>query len=375
MLIANMLSALLAVTPIETDCLFVLAHTGETNEMLPIMEEMQKQEKEFKVLALGVAQDLIKNRVDPSKQLQAAHWGVAIEKNWPIDRELPKNAVEAVAKEIHARIVVTGVAMLPQKQFLEAYASTAKTFAFWDNPEPRGAVPYFSTALNVQAAASKVLFPSGFVASAKEFAERPEEQKLVIGKPTLLYSLEDLQRIDKKAVLETLHFTSEQPVIAFIGTYGDRYEKAFQMFIEALNTTIEPKSQVIVQIHPMANGDFEQHACTTFLNKKQQYIVSPKNGVSMLEALAVADIVVTYNSSAGFQALLGGKRVIYVVPEGDAYSNSLIEQGLVYKVSSPQAFSTEVTRKFSSDSPGSLIDLMHIPLDPKERFLHLLYGE
>ncbi len=369
-----MLAALalsLTLAPIETDCLFVLAHAGETNELVAVMEEMQEKGSDFYVLPLGVAKDLIRNRISPERQLDAECLGVAIAKNWPIDQELPQSSVEDVAKMIHAKLVVTGVAMMPQKQFLEAYRPTARTVAYWDNPEPRGAVPYFTTALKVQAAAEKVLFPSGFVSSAKEFADRPDEQKIVAGKPTLLLSLKDLHQIDRSAVLKKLGFVDKEPIIAFIGTYGDRYEKAFELFVKSLATFPNPKPQVIFQIHPMASGDFEQKCCAP-LSKCVLSPRDPKHGVAMLEAIAAADVVVTYNSSAGFQALLGGKRVLYVVPEGDAYSNSLIEQGVALKADSIEAITREYLRKDLSSAKVDLLQTMQIPLDPKERLLHFI---
>ncbi len=374
MFAAHALSALLSVTPIQTDCLFVLAHAGETNELLPIMEEMQTQKRDFHVLPLGVAKELIQNRLPAQKILDAEEFGVAIDKQWPIDKELPQDTVLSVAQAVHAKVLVTGVAMLPQKQFLEAYKNQAQTVAYWDNPEPRGAILYFDIAHKVQAVAKKVLFPSGFVASAKEFESHSEAQKIVIGKPTLLQTIEQLGSIDKASVIKKLDFNKDLPVVVFIGTYGDRYEKAFRMFTQSIKGL---PYQAIFQIHPMASGEFEKKCSAEFLDDQKKFLISsPRHihGVTMFEAMAASDLVVTYNSSAGFQALLGGKQVLCVVPEGDAYSNSLIEQGIAHKADSPQAIIEELAKGHEISSVD-LLKTMKIPTDPKDRFLSFLDRE
>lgn len=374
MFAAHILSTILATAPIQTDCLFILAHAGETNDLIPVMEEMQRRKRDFHVLPFGVSEELVKNRLNPEHILKAEDYGIAIGKEWPNDRELPKQTVEAAAARIHAKVVVTGVPLLPQKQFLEVYRGRAKTFAFWDCPEPRGGILYFNIALQVQAKAEKVLFPSSFVANAKEFASRPDNQRIVVGKPTLIPYVKGFQHIDRQSVLQKLGFTENRPIITFIGTYGERYEKAFELFAQSL-TEQKNAPQVIFQIHPMASGEFETKCCQRLLGKEFSYIISPKDkerGLLLFEALAVADKVVTYNSSGGFQAMLGNKPIVYIVPDQDAYSNSLIEQGLAPKASRLDEIERLLTLDSTESSVDNLIHSMGIPLNPVERFLGII---
>ena len=377
MLAAHLLSTLLTTasfqtTPIQTDCLFILAHAGETNDLLPVMEEMQRQKRDFRILPLGVSEELVKARLNAAHILKAQDYGIAVGKDWPNDRELSKGTIEAAAARIHAKVVVTGVPLLPQKQFLEAYRGRAKTFAYWDCPEPRGGILYFNVALQVQAQAEKVLFPSSFVANAKEFSARAGDERIVVGKPTLLPYVKGFQ-IDRRSVLQKLRFSEDRPIVTFIGTYGARYEKAFTLFVESLRE--QKNLQFIFQIHPMASGEFEAKCCQRILGNQVTYLISPKDkerGVSLFEALSVADKVVTYNSSGGFQAMLGNKPVIYVVPDQDGYSNSLIEQGLAPKASIKEEIRQLLTNSAKGSAADSLVHSMGIPLNPIERFLEAI---
>jgi hypothetical protein len=370
MFAAHLLSTILMTAPVQTDCLFILAHAGETNDLLPVMEEMQRQKRDFRILPLGVSEELVKTRLNSVHILRAEEYGIVIGKDWPNDRELPKETVEAAAARIHAKVVITGVPLLPQKQFLEAYRGRAKTFAYWDCPEPRGGILYFNVALQVQAQAEKVLFPSSFVANAKEFASRADNERVVVGKPTLLPYVKGFQ-VDRQNVLQKLGFSEDRPIITFIGTYGERYERAFELFVESIKGQ-KVNSQVIFQIHPMASGEFEAKCCQRVLGDQFSYVISPKDkerGISLFDALAVADKVVTYNSSGGFQAMLGNKPVFYVVPDQDGYSNSLIEQGLASKASTKKEIEQLLTIPAKKSSADSLIYSMGIPLNPVERFL------
>ncbi len=374
MFAANLLSAFLATAPIQTDCLFILAHAGETNDLLPVMEEMQKQERDFRILPLGVSQELVQTRIDPSHILKMGDYQITIDKEWPNDRELPQEKIDAVVEHVHPKVVVTGVPLMAQKQFLEAYRGQAKTIAFWDCPEPRGGILYFSVALKVQAEAEKVLLPSEFVATAREFQQRKSEEKIVVGKPTLLPYLNDLQHVDRKSVLQKVRFNLDRPIITFIGTYGDRYERAFELFVRSLKTPTDAQSQiqVIFQMHPMATGEFETKCCKKLLGEDFPYIISPKDperGIPLLTAMSIADKVVTYNSSAGFQAMLGNKPIFYVVPQGDLYTNSLIEQQLALKMTTLEQIRSALFTTSIKRPKLNLIDSMGIPLNPVERIL------
>jgi hypothetical protein len=318
MLAAFALSTIL--TTQQTDCLFVLTHAGETTELLCVIEELQRQNRDYRVLAQGVAKDLVKGCV-PQERL--------------------------IEEPIQAKKIVTGVHSEVHKYYLDLYRGHAQTFAYWDNPEPRGPSPYFTRALKVQRAADKVLFPSGYVALAPEFQDRPEDEKLVVGKPTLLKFL----NLPKK----------EATKILFVGSYGDGYEKALALFAKTMQTQPQAKS-VVFQKHPMSKGNLEENYASAL-----GAIVS---SLPIHEAVAEAKVVLTYNSSGGFQALLSGKPVIYVVPENDTYTNCFIEEERAAKASTPAELLDALFHP--KISLHNFLDSMQIPTNPLDRFLQVL---
>lgn len=321
MLAAFLLSTILTTSP-SADCLFVLTHAGETSELLPVIEELEKQNKDYRVLALGVAKDLVKGRI-------------------PLTR---LTEVPTLAKK-----VVTGVHSETHKYYLDLYRGHAQTYAYWDNPEPRGPSPYFTIALKVQRAADIVLFPSGYVASAQEFQDRPEEEKLVVGKPTLLKFL-NLPKAEASKIL-------------FVGTYGDNYEKSLDLFAKSMQGHPLATS-IVFQKHPMAKGNLEEEYA-----KELGAVVSTRQ---VFESVAEAKVVVTYNSSAGFQALLGGKPVLYVVSTDDDYSNVFIEEHRAARARNCNEILEALSHLEADTSESDLLDLMQIPKDPIERILRIL---
>lgn len=331
MFAALALSTILTISsPEETDCLFVLTHAGETLELLPVIEEMEKQSKDYRVIALNVAKDLVKGRV-PSDKL--------------------------IEKPPKAKKVITGVHSDLHQQYLDLYRESAETYAYWDNPEPRGAAPYYALALKVQASAKKVLFPSAYVASSPEFQNRPTAEKIVVGKPTLLKFKEEL----------ALSAKDESDTILFVGTYGEGYEKALTLFVRSLQNLRELKSKVVFQKHPMSKDHLEEQYAKAIGGAVSQ--------VPLLEAMGKASLVVTYNSSAGFQALVGGKSVLFVVPEGDAYTNSLIDQKLVFKAANQAEIRNVLRAGKKNEANFDLFSAMGIPIDPINRFIVEFYSD
>lgn len=159
---------------IKTKILFVLYDAGETLALKGVMEKLAQDKEDFRILVMGTSRELIKKEHFPNR-LDFAQLNIPeIDKSWPREKELGKDDLQKLIGQVQAEIVVTGVAAEVQGQILEAYKTKAKTFAYWDNFNPRGSSPYFAVAKKVQERASFVLFPSFYVASSTEFEkEKP----------------------------------------------------------------------------------------------------------------------------------------------------------------------------------------------------------
>lgn len=144
---------------------------------------------------------------------------------------------------------------------------------------------------------------------------------------------------DREAVLKKVDANPLRMNVVYIGSYGPAYEKAYQLFLEYIDAmekayrylfnSEEEKANVFVQTDPAAEGNFEKE------HSPKHFLI---NQVSTEEAMAVADMVVCYDSKLGFEALLMGKNVCYFIPESDDLTNVAIEMELAPKISSSRDF-------------------------------------
>ncbi|HSX04006.1 MAG TPA: hypothetical protein VLG76_04695 [Rhabdochlamydiaceae bacterium] len=344
---------------VEPSVLFVLYDAGETNALLPVIQKCENDKISYQVLAFGTACKLVPTFYDA---------GIELDSNWDRAAPLGQEEIEKIHSMFHPQIVISGVASRIQGQLLEAFRKSAKTYAFWDNFSASGANPYFDVAKEVQKEAEYVLFPSAVVAGAPEFENRPSNEKFIVGHPLFDEWREKIVSIDKEALLNKLHCNPDRILVSYIGSYGPEYEKAYPLFLDYVETlekaydflfrSDHEKANIFVQAHPKTDGSFEkEHSPAHFLI----------NQLSTLEAIAVADMVVCYNSTAGFQALLLGKDLFYFIPTGDPLTNSAIEMGLAKRISSTDDFDQTVNK-----SRIDAAELLGIPENSVEKIFELI---
>jgi hypothetical protein len=338
----------------ETDLLVVLFDAGETNALLPVLEKLHEEGRIFSIAVCGTAAELVKKRPEFSEHLLEID--SRIDKTWTRDQMLLESRILEIKKKVQPKVVLTGVASQIQAQLLDAYKHEARTLAYWDNFSPNGANPYFTKALEVQKHADKVLYPSDFVASAEEFASRPKEEKIVVGQPSLDVWKKELSAVNRHAI-----WKSPDSVITYIGSYGPEYEEALRLFVRCIRESHFP-GKVIIQLHPKSDGAFEKTVCSG-----APFLFLP---LSTIEAVAIADLVVCYNSTVAFQASFSGKKVLYVIPEKDPYTNFSIENGSISKVHSPEGFAKEWKKK-DLRSPRSF----EVPENARDKILSVLSAE
>jgi len=348
----------------KTDVLFIVFDAGETNAFLPVIEHMEKEKEDFHILALATAAELIEKTPFVTKSTL-----LKIDKSWPREKELPAKQIKELVSSFEPHLVISGVASLIQKQFIEGFNSKAKTIAYWDNFSPNGSGDYFTTALKVQKSASYLFTPSKTVADAVEFKERKTETKWVAGHPSLEKWKEKLGRIDKEALRKK--WAQNEFLITYIGGYGEAYEKAFTLFVECLKglNQQERKVKVFVQLHPkVKDGVFEAGLLASYPHT----ILSSISKMSTEEAVALADLIVTYNSTVGFQALSLGKKALFVVPEDDHYSNLAIENDLANKIHSSEEF-YHFMESSNSSGISSFYERLGIPENSIVHMLDLIH--
>jgi hypothetical protein len=311
----------------ELPLLFVLFDAGESNALIPIMEKCDEEGIEYRALLLGTARTLVHSK----KRIELSDLGIDenVDAKWPRNKELKQEEIEKIQQALSPKLLVTGVSSAIQGQLLIAYRQRATTAAYWDNFSPSGSGDYFETAQRVQALATFLLVPSKLVRESPTFKPRDLAHIVLVGQPSLDRWKERFCTIDKAAVLKRLGLGSYRgPIITYIGGYGADYEKAFGLFMRCVE---KEKAKILIQPHPKYKGAFEeaQPLCPHCLISKN---------IAADEAVSIADLVVSYNSTVGFQALSVGKKVLFVVPEDDPYTNLAIDLKLAQKVATPAQF-------------------------------------
>ncbi|MBX7067614.1 MAG: hypothetical protein K1X28_10330 [Parachlamydiales bacterium] len=234
---------------------------------------------------------------------------------------LPKERIRSFNQysQIEPKLVITGVANAMQGEVLDYFhARGIPTWAYWDNFNADGESPYFKTAHSVEPKADLLLLPCESLRAA--FANRPVR---VVGHPTL-----DVKLPSK--------------VILWIGGYGKDYDEAYALFQEGMSQVADA---VVIRQHHPKTGE--------------------KNQFKLNEAMRLADLVVCHQSTAAFQALAAGKRVLHVIPEGQEFDSLPLQRGLAMKVSRADGFAKAVQEALEMDVSG-FFDLMGIPANSTE---------
>jgi len=125
-----------------------------------------------------------------------------------------------------------------------------------------------------------------------------------------------------------LRLNPNQPTVLFIGGYGPGYEQAFHLFCQAM--TMQPAGNLLVSLHPKANGQLEQSLIQQYGLQSKVKIVPTK--FSTDEILPLAQVILSQDSTAMMKAVLQGKHAVFVGSPVDPMAiNPLTARGLVQR--------------------------------------------
>ncbi|HNA62856.1 MAG TPA: hypothetical protein PKW79_07250 [Rhabdochlamydiaceae bacterium] len=330
------------------DTLFVLQDAGETNALIPVIEQSEQNHDNFAILVGGVAAEIIgkhptlKHHTITYPQLQIDE---KLDKAWKRDQKISEVSLFKIKNAFPAKKIVSGVAFEFQGQLLEC--SEVPTFAYWDNINFQGTDPYFQTAKKVAILADHLMVPSNSFRVMYPNAA-------VVGQPTFEAWKADLEQINPKAVRSKLPFSTPSPIIVFVGGYGDEYNQALSQFLDAAENF--PTYTILLSVHPKFEGKVEKKE----LAKRSLPHVHIVDQISSMEAIALADTVVCHQSSVGVQAAFADKSVIYWIPEDQTYTNPLIEQKITPKASNSEDLKIALS---SSKPEANLFTLLKVPMN------------
>lgn len=344
-----------AIVPTETDQVVFLFDHGEKNMVASMFSYAEKYDKtvldrlDFRVVFMGTSVDAMKQEPFSKFSEKLVHYqelGIkeAIDRTWKRDGVLSQESLRALSENlIVTKKVWVSVSNRISEQLLEKYQQDPiiEVVALRDNPSADGDSDYFKMAQEVQCAANKIMVPSAVAANQPRLKDK---NVMIIGHGPLEDFVKEAAQIDKTIVLKRLGLNPLLPVIVYTGSYGDKYQAAFEKFLALLP---DEKIQVLVIPHPRDKGVVEAKLCG---NVSQQMVdlrvinesekdLSKK--LTTIEGVAIADAVVTSDATSTivFQANALGKKVFLINLSSSVTGEHLGDKKLVTRISSSEEFS------------------------------------
>ncbi len=337
----------------KCDTLYILHDAGETMALEDVLNKAEANHDDYRIFARGVADRFVRTNPALKAKMITVDLDENIEFDWKRDALLSDKSISAILEQVEPTKVISGVAFEYQGQLLEAFEKQgAHTYAFWDNINASGTDSYFSTAKKVAAVAQTLLVPS-------ESFLKIYPKAHVVGNPAL-------EKVPNPLPVRPTDLPLEHPLIVWVGGYGDDYNAALKTFIEGADTL--DGFMIVLCYHPKYGGVVEKEMILQ--NPRSNVFIFDANKFSSFEALAQADYVVCHQSTAGLQAVLGGKKVLYLTPKGQSYTNALIEQNVTPQVATIEELKTKL--QDSSDSSVDILELLQVPKNSLDRLYTIL---
>lgn len=390
---------------VKTDHLFVLFDVGETTALLPVMQEMERLGKDFRVLVMATAETRVTQDMFKAKRLTLADLGVTetINPSTPRTTKLSEESLRKIASKIETNSVIVGTAARIQRQIFKKSFPHAVSYACPDNFSYDPNHESYQTVKKVAAAAKMVLCPDADIvdllqndpyvkAKAHKYHSTYEvvgkasldswnayikqvlssggiaplieekKKKIAEGDPArekLEIEIGQLEHLDSKI----RELTKERKrVVTLIGGYGPGYDvidPLFQRLAESLKK--ELNCEVFYQLHPKVLGElalkFGKQAGIPYITTEQALALNKMT----------QGIVVGYNSSVPFEAALIGIDACYIIPDNaPPFKHRKVEKGMVPAVKTEQELFEYIKKNIQ---PGNLREKLQVPANTTEVIL------
>lgn len=299
---------------------FVLHDAGETKAMQPVMRELDRLRVPYGIIAQGTARKLLGNDPHVVPSPTEIRQGARINPAWG------HYAQNLLNHALASGTVVTGVVSDFQKQWADYFLRLGRqVVGYYDGfsfPKGSSVVDAFSRSLSM-------LVTAGGDA-ARHFQQRyPGLSVTALGQPTLEAFSRPVSTAARAQLQRVLRVNPHQPTLLFVGGYGEGYEASFRLFVQAAQQSAKDGSNILVSLHPKADGQLEQRILQQ-LDGTGRIRIIPK-AIPTDQALIASDVVLTHQSTMATQALFQRKPVFLVGKAADDSSrhNPLLETGLV----------------------------------------------
>ncbi len=356
---------------IQTENLFVLYDTGETEFLAPVMHCLEKTGKDYRVLVMGTAAEVILQKKLPSnKIIFLASLGLEkkIDKTTSRFEELSQSELQMIHSGLKTHNLVVGFASMVQKQLATEYSQDSHTFMVWDNfvaPGPEEGEA-FKVAHQIQHVVEKVLYPSNYVAN--HMVDRPSNFE-VVGHPSLEPFCEEFSQINPIVVREKLNLPQDQTVYAYLGGWGEDpdYQKGFELFAKCLQDNPFNKALFMIQPHPKsAEATFERDVLQRY--GITNFFIAPPKTVNTSEVVAISSgPVFCHKSTVGVKVAALGKEIVHVLNPEDAYTNALLQANVSPRIDSAKDLQKLVADGQTLKKKSDLYSIMMMPKNAIDR--------
>lgn len=313
-------------TVVKTQVLFAFFDAGETNALLPVIEQLEKEGKDYRILAMGTAEGIVRTRGFSKHLITLSDLSIPeqVDAYWDRNNSLSAESLAKVTQRIRPETVVVGVSCAIFGDMIKAYSKTPEVnlFAYRDNYN-HGNSECFVTAAKVQACIpakrkgckAAVLFP---LAESMEAFSKESYERITVGKPPLEQLKQAVDGIKADEIRSRLGLRGfKGRVITWIGGYDepgkDDYKKAFQVFKRCMEQYSKDQYRVWVCLHPKEvakGGKLEEEE----IAKDERFAILPtkEKAPTMAELIGSSDVIATFGSTVGFDAVTCGRKVIYI---------------------------------------------------------------
>ena len=327
---------------------FVLHDAGETKALTPVMQQLDANCVSYSVIAEDTAQQLLTNNphvVLPPQDIQ---------KLASSNPNLASFLQQKWNQALQANCCVTGLVSNFQKLWADFFKQAGRrVIGYYDGFS-------FSTSSQQNPACAFVGSLTDLITPSRDatfyfrdhgFSDIPVSAQ---GQPVLESTAWRLQQTNATEISQSLGLNPNQPTLLWVGQYGEPYEKAFSLFCQA--ATQCPQANYLVALHPHADGIVEQQILQAF-GLQNRIQILPKT-ISTEQALPIANVVFSYNSTMATQAFLQGRPVILVGTDNADRFDPLRAYHLVPQCNTRDMLANAIKQATSSNQP------LQPPLEP-----------
>lgn len=356
--------------------LFILVDSSTTRTYQEVMKRLDKEGKDYSILAFNVAAELLKGHPKllqlPLQQKPEPHWTRLKPLN-DYDLHVIRNYI---LNDREIGILMTGVSLFFQVQILK-HLEEIPRIVFYDHFHIEVGDHRFILNEFFRLRGRTTLLVTLEDLKRDLLYLSPMQDVRVVGQP-LLHEWIEAKKDVPSGIIEKLgpHYNPTKKTILYFGDYErneNTYPDALKLFFRSV---VGRDENIVVATHPSVDGAEER----ALFKDMKNAVVIPNNIVSRKYLMYAVNqpVIVTQRLSVAVQAFFAGFPVIYLDPIYKGYTNFLIKHNEAFQCFTEEDFRSaldQVQTKAPRQNPESLFQKYNIPQDSVERIFKIILEE